>query len=91
MLAESHTVWVPTLVTVRNLLGCGRYEDEALIPIMESAEENLKTAFLKGAKTALGSDAGAYRVMHGTGIRDEYEAFLRILGDSPEVKQWMKQ
>lgn len=91
MLAESHTVWVPTLVTVRNLLGCGRYEDEALIPIMESAEENLKAAFLKGAKTALGSDAGAFRVMHGTGIRDEYEAFLHILGDSPEVKQWMKQ
>lgn len=91
MLAESHTVWVPTLVTVRNLLGCGRYEDEALISIMESAEENLKAAFLKGAKTALGSDAGAFRVMHGTGIRDEYEAFLHILGDSPEVKQWMKQ
>ena len=34
MLADSHTVWVPTLVTVRNLLGCGRYEDEVLLPII---------------------------------------------------------
>ena len=30
MLSESHTVWVPTLVTVRNLLGDGRYADETL-------------------------------------------------------------
>ena len=29
MLADSDTVWVPTLVTVRNLLGCGRYDDES--------------------------------------------------------------
>ena len=32
MLAESSTVWVPTLVTVRNLLGCGRYDDEVPNP-----------------------------------------------------------
>ena len=91
MLAESHTVWVPTLVTVRNLLGCGRYQDEVLRPIIKSGEENLKKAYAKRVKTALGSDAGAYRVMHGTGIQEEYRAFLDILGDSPEVKQWIRQ
>ena len=37
MLAESSTVWVPTLVTVRNLIGCGRYEDAILRPIAERA------------------------------------------------------
>lgn len=42
MLAESDTVWVPTLVTVRNLLGDGRYDDETLKPIIESAEENIR-------------------------------------------------
>ena len=41
MLAESSTVWVPTLVTVRNLIGCGRYEDAILRPIAERAEELL--------------------------------------------------
>ena len=44
MLAESDTVWVPTLVTVRNLLGDGRYDDETLKPIIESAEENIRKA-----------------------------------------------
>ena len=39
MLAESSTVWVPTLVTVRNLIGCGRYEDEVLQPIAKKAEK----------------------------------------------------
>ena len=91
MLADSHTVWVPTLVTVRNLMGCGRYDDAVLQPIIESGETSLRRAFRKKVRVALGSDAGAYRVMHGTGIQDEYKAFLEILGDTPEVKKWMEQ
>ena len=67
-----------TLVTVRNLMGCGRYDDTVLQPIIESGETSLRRAFHKKARVALGSDAGAYRVMHGTGIRDEYRAFLEI-------------
>ena len=59
MLADSRTVWVPTLVTVRNLRGCGRYEDRVLIPIIRKAEENLFLACQKKAQVALGSDAGA--------------------------------
>ena len=52
MLAESDTVWVPTLVTVRNLLGDGRYDDETLKPIIESAEENIRKAFRLGIKNS---------------------------------------
>lgn len=91
MLADSHTVWVPTLVTVRNLKGCGRYEDQVLEPIIEKAEENLRLAFKKKVQAAAGSDAGAYRVMHGRGIQEEWEAFRRILGDSPSVEEWLCQ
>ena len=91
MLADSHTVWVPTLVTVRNLLGCGRYEDEVLLPIIRHAEENVRTAFQKKVKTALGSDAGAYRVLHGEGICQEYQAFQEILGNSDEVRNWLEE
>ena len=91
MLAKSHTVWVPTLVTVRNLLNCGRYEDSVILPIMEHAAENLRLAFEKGAKVALGSDAGAYQVPHGKGTCDEWNAFRQILGDSPEVRKWVLQ
>ena len=90
MLAESSTVWVPTLVTVRNLIGCGRYEDAILRPIAERAEELLRLAFRKRAKVALGSDAGAYMVPHGKGICQEYEAFCQILGDRPEVREWLQ-
>lgn len=86
MLAQSNTVWVPTLVTVRNLMGCGRYADSVIQPIMEHAAANLCLAYKKGARIALGSDAGAYMVPHGKGIRDELDAFLQILGDTPEVR-----
>lgn len=91
MFAESNTVWVPTLVTVRNLYGCGRYDNHILDPIIKTGEENLRAAFRKGVKTALGSDAGAYMVPHGKGIADEYHAFVDILGASEEVHEWMKQ
>ena len=79
MLAQSHTVWVPTLVTVRNLMGDGRYEDEVLWPIIESAKENVRKAFQLGIKVAPGSDAGAYRVLHGQGIQDEMDSFVEFL------------
>lgn len=89
MLAESDTVWVPTLVTVRNLLGDGRFEDETLKPIIESAEENIRKAFQLGIKVAPGSDAGAYRVLHGMGIQDEVQSFVQILGDKEAVYRWL--
>ena len=90
MLADSDTVWVPTLVTVRNLLGCGRYDDEVLRPIIVQAENLVRLAFAKKVKVAPGSDAGAYMVPHGKGICQEYEAFCQILGDRPEVREWLQ-
>ncbi len=91
MLAQSHTVWVPTLVTVRNLMGDGRYEDEVLWPIIETANENVRKAFQLGVKVALGSDAGAYRVLHGQGIQDAVDAFAEILEEQERdnVYRWL--
>lgn len=91
MLSESHTVWVPTLVTVRNLLGDGQYADETLRPIIETAEENVRKAFGLGVKVAPGSDAGAYRVLHGQGIQDEMQAFVQILGNEEKAYQWLME
>ena len=91
MLSESHTVWVPTLVTVRNLLGDGRYADETLKPIIETAEENVRKSFGLGVKVAPGSDAGAYRVLHGQGIQDEMQAFVQILGNEEKAYQWLME
>lgn len=91
MLAQSHTVWVPTLVTVRNLMGDGRYEDEVLWPIIESAKENVRKAFQLGIKVAPGSDAGAYRVLHGQGIQDEIDSFVEFLEEEKrdDVYRWL--
>ena len=91
MLAQSHTVWVPTLVTVRNLMGDGRYEDEVLWPIIESANENVRKAFQLGIKVAPGSDAGAYRVLHGQGIQDEMDSFVEFLEEEKrdDVYRWL--
>ena len=91
MLSESNTVWVPTLVTLRNLLGDGRYADETLRPIIETAEENVRKAFGLGVKVAPGSDAGAYRVLHGQGIQDEMQAFVQILGNEEKAYQWLME
>lgn len=91
MLAQSHTVWVPTLVTVRNIMGDGRYEDEVLWPIIESAKENVRKAFQLGIKVAPGSDAGAYRVLHGQGIQDEMDSFVEFLEEEKrdDVYRWL--
>lgn len=38
---------------------------------------------------AVGSDAGAYQVLHGQGVQDESRAF-DILGDTQAVRSWME-
>ncbi len=57
------TVWVPTLSTIGNLLGKGRFPDREVAAILESALENLSR--YKGL-VAPGTDAGAWTVPHGS-------------------------
>lgn len=87
VLAESHAVWVPTLVTIHNLLGSGRFSDQMIEKLQSQQELHLRSAFRKKAKVALGSDAGAYRVLHGQGLLDEYVQFQRILEDVPDLEE----
>lgn len=78
-LASSETIWVPTIVTVKNLLGDGRFPEHVVEKIWEGQQKNLHRAFELGVKLALGSDAGAYRVLHGQGLMDEYQVFQKVL------------
>ena len=79
-LAQSGVVWVPTLSTVGNLIGNGRYPDEVLGKILDGQLRNVaECARLRGA-IALGSDAGAYCVFHTRGVEDEYALLRRALG-----------
>ncbi len=65
-MAECGTVWVPTLSTIANPRGTGRFEDSVLTQILESAQENVARFARIGGLLAPGSDAGAWAVRHGT-------------------------
>lgn len=61
-MTQRDVIWVPTVSTVGNLLGKGRYPDGAVSAILDSFMENI--ASYKGL-LAPGSDAGAWEVRHG--------------------------
>lgn len=88
---EQGTVWVPTVVTVRNLIGCGRFRDELLQKIWRTQQKGLRMAWDAGVQMALGSDAGAFMVPHGAGLADEYRAFSAVLGESPELRAHLQR
>ena len=90
-LAESDAVWVPTAVTIANLIGSGRFDDTVIEKIEDRARQNIAKAFACGVNVGLGSDAGAYRVLHGQGIQDEYALFLQVVGDRERVDQVLKK
>ena len=90
-MAEAHTIWVPTVVTVRNLIGCGRFPDEIVRNIYETDCRNIRFGKEKGVTLALGSDAGAYMVPHGKGLEDEYRTFQDIFGESEELNEYLER
>ncbi len=71
---EAGTVWVPTLSTVGNLRGRGRFDEGAVQAIWETAAENVARFAQMGGLLATGSDAGAWAVPHGC---DTEQALLR--------------
>lgn len=77
-MAESGTVWVPTLSTVGNLRGKGRFREEAVNEILDSATQNLRRFADLGGLIAPGSDAGAWAVDHG--MDTEWHLLREVLG-----------
>ena len=64
-MADTGTVWVPTLSAVGNLRGKGRFNEDSVQKILDSALENLREFSAMGGLIAPGSDAGAWAVPHG--------------------------
>ncbi len=81
-MAENGTVWVPTLSTIGNLRGKGRFREAAVQAILESAMENVAQFAAMGGFLAPGTDAGAWAVGHGTD--SEYALLAQVLGDRSE-------
>ena len=74
------TVWVPTLSTIGNLRGKGRFSEPAVEAILASALENVSAFAKMGGLVAPGSDAGAWEVPHG--ITTEYALLEQALGEN---------
>ena len=81
-MAQMGTVWVPTLSTVGNLRGKGRFEETAVQKILQSALENVDAFAQMGGLLAPGTDAGAWAVPHGS--LTEYELLEEVLGSQTQ-------
>lgn len=77
-MAENGTIWVPTLSTIGNLRGKGRFDEHAVRAILDSAMENVKKFADMGGIIAPGTDAGAWAVPHGS--MTEFELLTEALG-----------
>ena len=69
------TVWVPTLSTIGNLRGKGRFNEDAVRRILDSALANV--AAYRGLLAA-GTDAGAWSVPHGSTTEEGYFAMAGV-------------
>ena len=78
-MADNGTVWVPTLSTIGNLRGKGRFSEGAVAAILESAMENVSKFAAMGGLIAPGTDAGAWAVEHGE--RSEYALLRQAIGE----------
>lgn len=75
---EKGTVWVPTLSTVGNLRGTGRFSEPDVEKILESALQNVEKFHRMGGILASGTDAGAWAVPHGSCTEEGYFAMAGV-------------
>ena len=80
---EADTVWVPTLSTMGNLRGKGRFNETAVQAILESALHNVYTFASMGGLLAPGTDAGAWAVPHGS--ETEVPLLRQALGENTDA------
>jgi hypothetical protein len=73
---ENGCIWVPTLSTVGNLRGTGRFDEGAVREIMAFHLENAEKFAAMSGLIAPGTDAGAWAVPQG--CLSEYELMQNI-------------
>ena len=77
---ENGCIWCPTLSTIGNLRGKGRFDESAVCAILESAMENVSAFAAMGGILAPGTDAGAWAVPHGS--LTEFELLHEAIGEN---------
>ena len=78
---DNGTVWVPTLSTIGNLRGTGRFSETDVQRILDSALENVAVFSAMGGLLASGTDAGAWSVPHGSTTEAGYFAMAGVGAD----------
>ena len=82
-MTEAGTVWVPTLSTIGNLRGTGRFSEADVERILDSALSNVSRFTAIGGFVAPGTDAGAWAVPHS--IQTEYSLLRQALGNETDA------
>ena len=90
-LAASRTCFVPTATVARNLIGRGLFDDAVLTRIWEASRNAIAAAIAAGCRVAIGSDAGAVGVAHGTGAHDEYACFRAAVPDTDLLDERLRE
>ena len=80
---EAGCIWCPTLSTVGNLRGKGRFDEHAVQAILATASENVSAFAAMGGLIAPGTDAGAWAVPHGS--LTEFELLREAIGENADA------
>ena len=80
---EAGCIWCPTLSTIGNLRGKGRFNEEAVQAILKIAMENVSAFAAMGGIIAPGTDAGAWAVPHGS--LTEFELLREAIGANADA------
>lgn len=90
-MAEKGIIWTPTLAPLGNVLSSDdtrfQKEGEIIRKVYDGQVENIRKAMEIGTRIALGSDAGAYKVEHGSGLIDEIKHFQEIGLSMPQIER----
>ena len=80
---ENGCIWCPTLSTIGNLRGKGRFNEEAVQAILKIAMKNVSAFAAMGGILAPGTDAGAWAVPHGS--LTEFELLQEAIGEDTDA------
>lgn len=81
-LADSRTIWVPTLSPVAALIGTDIADDQVLRRILDEQVRAVREVADMGGLVALGSDAGSHGVHHVGAASGELHLLQEALGSS---------
>ena len=81
LLAESDTVWVPTVAPVAAFVGNDDYNQEVLKRVIADQIKMINRVWYLGGMIGLGTDAGSVNNPHGESVQSEYNFLKAAIND----------